>query len=115
MEGQVEIRRWLLVLCSACTLSGKPSYDWTVIDRIFDTYRERSLKPLVRDRFHAPGVVRQTATIPAGLGETYNSIFTGWAYPPAIMASGRNWCISGCGTPSSATAGRRSSPGIARP
>src|SRR5689334_1155998 len=27
---------------------GKPVYDWTIVDRIFDTYRERSVKPYVQ-------------------------------------------------------------------
>src|SRR5690349_19997289 len=28
--------------------SGKPVYDWTIVDRIFDTYIERKMKPLVQ-------------------------------------------------------------------
>jgi xylan 1,4-beta-xylosidase len=31
--------------------SGKPRYDWTIIDRIFDTYVERKMKPLVEIGF----------------------------------------------------------------
>jgi xylan 1,4-beta-xylosidase len=31
--------------------SGKPRYDWTIIDRIFDTYVERRMKPLVEIGF----------------------------------------------------------------
>src|SRR5271167_2155469 len=27
--------------------NGKPIYDWTIVDRIFDTYRELGIKPLV--------------------------------------------------------------------
>src|SRR5467141_5385181 len=27
--------------------SGKPIYDWTIVDRIFDTYQELGIKPLV--------------------------------------------------------------------
>src|SRR5262249_17967520 len=31
--------------------SGKPIYDWTIIDRIFDTYIERGMKPLAQIGF----------------------------------------------------------------
>src|SRR6266851_3596917 len=31
--------------------SGKPVYDWTIVDRIFDTYVERQMKPLVQVGF----------------------------------------------------------------
>ena len=31
--------------------SGKPRYDWTIVDRIFDTYIERKMKPLVEIGF----------------------------------------------------------------
>src|SRR6476660_4128083 len=30
---------------------GKPVYDWTIVDRIFDTYLERGLKPYVQIGF----------------------------------------------------------------
>ena len=30
---------------------GRPVYDWTIIDRIFDTYVERKMKPLVQIGF----------------------------------------------------------------
>src|SRR5262245_20067242 len=31
--------------------SGKPVYDWTIVDRIFDTYLERGVKPYVQIGF----------------------------------------------------------------
>jgi xylan 1,4-beta-xylosidase len=31
--------------------SGKPRYDWTIVDRIFDTLLERKMKPLVEIGF----------------------------------------------------------------
>src|SRR6266540_6193154 len=31
--------------------SGKPRYDWTLVDRIFDTYVQRKMKPLVQIGF----------------------------------------------------------------
>ena len=30
---------------------GRPRYDWTIVDRIFDTYLERGLKPYVQIGF----------------------------------------------------------------
>ncbi len=33
--------------------SGKPIYSWTILDRIFDTFRDVGVKPLGRNRFHA--------------------------------------------------------------
>jgi xylan 1,4-beta-xylosidase len=60
--------------------SGNPVYSWTIIDRIFDAYRDTKTRPLVEIGF-----------MPAALSihpEPYRhnfpngSIFTGWAYPP---------------------------------
>src|SRR6185503_2496389 len=31
--------------------AGKPVYNWTIVDRIFDTYMERKMKPLVQIGF----------------------------------------------------------------
>src|SRR5215813_855739 len=31
--------------------SGKPRYDWTIVDRIFDTYIDRKMKPVVEVGF----------------------------------------------------------------
>src|SRR5262245_47534371 len=31
--------------------TGRPKYDWTIVDRIFDTYMERKMKPLVQIGF----------------------------------------------------------------
>src|SRR6476620_7617448 len=31
--------------------AGRPVYDWTIVDRIFDTYMERKMKPLVQIGF----------------------------------------------------------------
>jgi xylan 1,4-beta-xylosidase len=67
---------------------GKPVYDWTIVDRIFDTYRERGLKPYVQIGFMPralsvkpdPYQHRWTPTA------KYDDIFTGWAYPPKDFA-----------------------------
>ena len=64
--------------------AGQPKYDWTITDRIFETYLERGMKPLVEIGFmpealsSKPQPYRHTWS----LGAPYANIFTGWAYPP---------------------------------
>jgi len=63
--------------------NGHPKYDWTIVDRIFDTYMARHMKPLVEIGFMPQAL--STNPVPyrhnwaAGTG---NSLYTGWAYPP---------------------------------
>lgn len=63
---------------------GRPVYDWAIVDRIFDTYVERGMKPLVEIGFMpealttGPPPYRHSFT----LEKPYGSIFTSWAYPP---------------------------------
>jgi xylan 1,4-beta-xylosidase len=62
---------------------GRPHYDWTIVDRIFDTYVERGLRPLVEIGFmpealtSGPPPYRHSFSV-----ETPSDIFTAWAYPP---------------------------------
>jgi xylan 1,4-beta-xylosidase len=64
--------------------SGRPVYDWTIVDRIFDTYMERKMKPLVQIGF----MPKALSTRPEpyqhnwAAGVQYSQIYTGWAYPP---------------------------------
>src|SRR5258708_2091942 len=64
--------------------NGKPVYDWTITDRIFDTYMERKMKPLVQIGFMPQALSSHPE--PYGHhwkpGDNYNDIHTGWAYPP---------------------------------
>ncbi len=68
--------------------AGKPRYDWTIVDRIFDTLLERKMKPLVEIGFmpEALSVKPQPYKHDWGIGKTYNSIYTGWAHPPRDYA-----------------------------
>jgi len=64
--------------------NGKPIYDWTIVDRIFDTYLARGVKPYVQIGFmpQAMSVKPEPykhAWTPAA---KYDEIYTGWAYPP---------------------------------
>lgn len=67
---------------------GKPLYDWTIVDRIFDTLLERKMKPLVEIGFmpEALSVKPQPYRHDWDIGKTYNSIYTGWAHPPRDYA-----------------------------
>lgn len=63
---------------------GRPVYNWTILDRIFDTYLKNKVKPYVQIGFMPealsikpqPYQHRWTSTA------KYEEIFTGWAYPP---------------------------------
>lgn len=64
--------------------NGRPVYDWTLTDRIFDTYVERGMKPLVEIGFmpEALSVKPLPYKHKWSPGASYKDIFTGWAYPP---------------------------------
>jgi xylan 1,4-beta-xylosidase len=79
--------------------SGKPIYDWTIIDRIFDTYLKVGGKPLVEIGFmpEALSVHPQPYRHHWEPAKQYNEIFTGWAYPPKDYAKWaelvRHWVL----------------------
>jgi len=63
---------------------GKPVYDWTIIDRIFDAYRDRGVRPYVQIGF----MPKDLSVKPDPYqhqwkpGAKYEEIYTGWSYPP---------------------------------
>jgi xylan 1,4-beta-xylosidase len=63
---------------------GRPIYDWTILDRIFDTYLERGVRPYAQIGFMPkelsikPEPYQHQWTPKA----KYDEIYTGWAYPP---------------------------------
>jgi xylan 1,4-beta-xylosidase len=62
---------------------GNPVYDWTIIDRIFDTYTERGLKPLVEIGFMPEALSIKPEPYRHSWGPGHeNNLFTGWTYPP---------------------------------
>jgi xylan 1,4-beta-xylosidase len=67
---------------------GRPVYDWTIVDRIFDTYLERNVRPYVQIGF----MPKALSTKPEPYqhewrpGLPYNDIYTGWAHPPKDYA-----------------------------
>ena len=68
--------------------AGKPIYDWTIVDRIFDTYLANGVKPYAQIVF----MPKALSTKPEPYqhewrpGFPYNEIYTGWAYPPKDYA-----------------------------
>ncbi|MBN2001220.1 beta-xylosidase [candidate division KSB1 bacterium] len=64
--------------------NGNPVYDWTIIDRIFDTYIERGMKPLVEIGFMPKALSQKPEPYRHSWkpGAPYEEVFTGWAYPP---------------------------------
>ncbi|MGH9657130.1 MAG: GH39 family glycosyl hydrolase, partial [Bryobacteraceae bacterium] len=64
--------------------AGKPRYDWTIVDRIFDTYRERRMKPLVEIGFMPEALSSKPHPYRHEYQpeKPYASIYTGWAHPP---------------------------------
>jgi xylan 1,4-beta-xylosidase len=64
--------------------SGRPIYDWTIVDRIFDTYIARKMKPLVEIGFmpEALSTRPQPYRHDWRPGLDYTRIYTGWSYPP---------------------------------
>ena len=67
---------------------GRPVYNWTLVDRIFETYLERGVKPYVQIGFMPkemsikPEPYQHQWTPKA----KYDDIYTGWAYPPKDYA-----------------------------
>ena len=67
---------------------GRPIYNWSIVDRIFDTYLERGVRPYVQIGF----MPRELSVKPEPYQHhwtptaRYNEIFTGWAYPPKDYA-----------------------------
>jgi xylan 1,4-beta-xylosidase len=71
--------------------SGRPRYDWTILDRIVGTYVERRMKPLFELGFMPEALSSHPAPYRHHWqpGDDYNDIYTGWSYPPADYAKWR--------------------------
>jgi xylan 1,4-beta-xylosidase len=63
---------------------GNPVYDWTIVDRIFDTYLARGIKPYVEIGFMPEALSTKPTPYQHEWrpGIRYGELFTGWAYPP---------------------------------
>jgi xylan 1,4-beta-xylosidase len=66
---------------------GNPIYHWAILDRIFDTYRERGVRPYVEIGFMPEALSIHPQPYQHHWGsKTNNNLFTGWAYPPKDYA-----------------------------
>src|SRR3954469_7578841 len=63
---------------------GKAVYDWTIVDRIFDTYLERGVRPYAQIGFMPKNLSIKPEPYQHRWSPTarYEEIYTGWAYPP---------------------------------
>ena len=59
---------------------GRPVYDWTIMDRIFDAYRDAGVRPLVEIGFMPEALT--TGPAPYRHDFPRGPLFTGWSYPP---------------------------------
>ncbi|HEY6503062.1 MAG TPA: beta-xylosidase [Chitinophagaceae bacterium] len=64
--------------------AGKPIYNWTIVDSIFDTYIQRGMKPLAQIGFMPEALSSKPQPYKHNWkpGAPYKEVFTGWAYPP---------------------------------
>lgn len=64
--------------------NGNPIYNWTIIDRIFETYLKRNVKPYVQIGFMPKALSVKPDPYQHQWTPTakYDEIYTGWAYPP---------------------------------
>lgn len=67
---------------------GNPVYNWTIVDSIVDAYIERGMKPLMEIGFMPQALSIQPDPYRHKWqpGVPYNTIYTGWAYPPKDYA-----------------------------
>ena len=61
---------------------GRPVYDWSIVDRIFDTYRARHVKPYVELGFMPEALSTRPMPYQHDWRPGSGDLRTGWAYPP---------------------------------
>jgi xylan 1,4-beta-xylosidase len=68
--------------------SGRPVYDWTILDRIFDATLAAGVKPYAQIGFMPQALSTQPEPYQHQWrpGFPYQEIYTGWAYPPKDYA-----------------------------
>ena len=68
--------------------AGKPVYDWTITDRIIDTYIQAGAKPFVEIGFMPQALSSHPEPYTPNWtpGDNFNQYYLGWAYPPKDYA-----------------------------
>lgn len=64
--------------------SGRPVYDWTIVDRILDTYLNANAKPFVEIGFMPEALSSKAQPyVPTwSPGASFEKYYVGWSYPP---------------------------------
>ncbi|WP_010544201.1 GH39 family glycosyl hydrolase [Sphingomonas elodea] len=65
---------------------GRAIYDWTIVDRIFDTYRARGVRPYVELGFMPEAMSTRPQPYQHDWRPGSGDLRTGWAYPPRDYA-----------------------------
>lgn len=83
-EGPRAALKWGSTNAYTEDAKGNPVYDWTIIDKIFDTYIERGMKPMAQIGFMPKALSKNPEPYRHYWkpGAKYEEIYTGWAYPP---------------------------------
>ncbi len=68
--------------------NGRPIYNWAILDRIFDTYLQRGIRPYAQIGFmpQALSIKPEPYQHEWRPGRSYNEVYTGWSYPPKDYA-----------------------------
>jgi xylan 1,4-beta-xylosidase len=73
---------------------GNPIYDWTILDRIFDTYVKRGLKPYAQLGFMPKDLSTRPDLYPTDIGlDKRIAVDGGQAYPPKDFGKWRELCF----------------------
>lgn len=68
--------------------AGRPVYNWTITDSIFDTYISRGMRPIAEIGFMPEALSKHPQPYRHYWkpGQPYDQVFTGWSYPPTDYA-----------------------------
>lgn len=82
-DGKVDLK-WSSTNAYTEDANGNPVYDWKIVDSIFDVLITRGIKPIAEIGFmpEALSIKPQPYRHHWKPGVPYDSIYTGWAYPP---------------------------------
>ncbi len=68
---------------------GKPVYDWTITDRIFDNFAATGVRPMVEIGFMPEALSPHPEPYRHAFVKGGDDIYTGWSYPPKDYAKWR--------------------------
>ncbi|CAN5546344.1 beta-xylosidase [soil metagenome] len=82
-EGKAALK-WSSTNAYTEDVNGKPVYNWSIVDSIFDVFVQRGIKPIAEIGFMPEALSSHPQPYRHHWkpGVPYDSIYTGWAYPP---------------------------------